>query len=304
MKAWGRLLRLSLAPTAAADIAAGIVFGSRGEWIGGASPWLLIGASLAIYHGNLAVNDWADRAHDGLTRPGRPIPSRAISPGAALALGLSLVALGAALAFCARFEVGLWMCAVALIALTYNLIGRGAWTGPLLLATCRAGNLGAGLALALWAAANRIDATAAAVLCSLYFAYVFCLSRLGRMEDAEDAAPLGRRPSVLLSACALVLIAVPLTPRWPESGAARALAFALTGLAAIGLARTAWTTRHWSRAAIESAMGMALRRLLVFTAAVALLALRPNVVAPIAVALAVLAGYPFSRGLRRIFPPS
>jgi 4-hydroxybenzoate polyprenyltransferase len=304
MKAWGRLLRLSLAPTAAADIAAGVVFGSRGAWIDGASPWLLIVASLAIYHGNLAINDWHDREHDARTRPGRPLPSGAIPARAALALGLLLVALGVALAFAAHPRCGAWMSGVAIAALAYNTIGRGAWMGPLLLAACRAGNLGAGLLLARWLGAASIETGQVAWFCGLYFAYVFTLSRLGRMEDAEDAAPLGRRPALYLSVCALVLVCVPLASRWPPASVARALALAIAASAAVGLAHAAWNTREWDRARVERAMGLTLRRLLMFTAAVAILALQPVVLAPVAVALAILCGYPLSRGLRVVFPPS
>lgn len=304
MKAWGRLLRLSLAPTAAADIAAGVVFGSQGAWMAGASPWLLIAASLAIYHGNLAINDWNDREHDAKTRPSRPLPSRAIPPVAALGVGLGLVLLGAALAFRARFECGVWMSGVALCALAYNTVGRGAWSGPMLLATCRAGNLGAGLQLARWVGVPAIEWSEIAWISGLYFGYVFALSRLGRMEDAEDAAPLGRRPSIYLAACALALLCVPLAPRWPPATTARCLALVFAGAAAAGLVKTAWSTPAWNRGLVERAMGMTLRRLLVFTGAVAILALQPAVVAPVAAALAILCGYPLSRGLREVFPPS
>ncbi len=304
MKAWGRLLRLSLAPTAAADIAAGVVFGSRGAWIDGAAPWLLIAASLAIYHGNLAVNDWHDRDHDARTRPLRPLPSAAIRPASALSVGVALVALGIALAFLADPACGRWMGGVALAALAYNTIGRGAWTGPILLAACRAGNLGAGLNLARWVGVESIETPQVAWLCGLYFAYVFTLSRLGRMEDAEDAAPLRRRPALYLSVCALVLVCVPFVPRWPPAGLARGLALAIAAAAAVGLARAAWSTPDWDRAKVERAMGLTLRRLLVFAAAIAILAVQPIVLAPVAVALAILCGYPLSRSLRRVFPPS
>jgi 4-hydroxybenzoate polyprenyltransferase len=304
MKAWGRLLRLSLAPTAAADIAAGVVFGSHGEWIAGASPWLLICASLAIYHGNLAVNDWRDRDHDARTRPGRPIPARRVTPGAALSLGLGLVGLGVGLAFGAAFECGLWMSAVAVVALAYNMFGRGGFTGPVLLGACRAGNLGAGLMLAGWMGTRTGELNEVAWLCGLYFTYVFTLSRMGRMEDAEDAAPLGRRPSLHLGVCAVVLLCVPLAPRWPPAEIARLLAFVLTAAAAAGLARAAWSTPAWDRATVERAMGLTLRRLLIFTGAVAILALQPAIAAPAVVAIGILCGYPLSRGLRGVFPPS
>jgi hypothetical protein len=221
-----------------------------------------------------------------------------------LTLGLALVCGGVALAFLARFECGLWMSAVATLALAYNLFGRGAWTGPLLLGACRAGNLGAGLMLARWTGVQEGAPLEVAWLCGLYFAYVFTLSRMGRMEDAEDAAPLARRPSVHLFVCALVLLCVPLAPRWPPAGIARIVALALVGTAAAGLVRAAWKTPAWDRSGVERAMGLTLRRLLVFTAAIAILALQPIVAVPMVVATVILCGYPLSRGLRGVFPPS
>src|SRR5882672_4413105 len=98
MLAYGRLLRLSLAPSAAADIAAGVVLAS-GLWPASGKPWLLMLASLCVYHGGMALNDWADRAADAQSRPTRPIPSGAISARVALVLALALLLTGPVLAF-------------------------------------------------------------------------------------------------------------------------------------------------------------------------------------------------------------
>ena len=91
MLALGRLLRLSLAPTALADVAAGTVLGAM-TWPDGLGPFQLMLASACVYHGAMALNDWADRAADARTRPGRPIPSGAIAPYTALALAVTLLA--------------------------------------------------------------------------------------------------------------------------------------------------------------------------------------------------------------------
>lgn len=297
-------MRLSLAPTAAADVAAGVVFGARGSWLAGWTPWLVIAASLAIYHGNMALNDWADREHDARTRATRPLPAQAISPGAALSVGSTLIVFGVCLAFLAHMASGVWMCAVASIAVAYNLVGRGPWSGPLLLALCRAGNLAAGLLLASWSGATVIDLGSVIVLCGLYGGYVFSLSRMGRMEDGEDGRALGQRPRTMLFACAMCLACVAFAPRWSEGGIARFLAFALAGASAVGLLHRAWSTAVWTRAAVESAMGLTLRRLLVFTSSVALLSLGPNIAAPVLVAATILIGYPLSRALRGVFPPT
>src|SRR6185369_8346912 len=145
MRAWGRLLRLSLAPTAAADIVAGVALGG-GAWSSRSA--LLVLASLCVYHGGMALNDWADREEDARVRPDRPIPSGRIRPGVALAVALALLAAGPCLAAAASPLSGAILAAVSLAAAAYDLRGRGPVRGPLLLGICRAGNLAAGIAFA------------------------------------------------------------------------------------------------------------------------------------------------------------
>ena len=74
--------------------------------------------------------------------------------------------------------------------------------------------------------------------------------------------------------------------------------------AALGLARTALSRTEWTRADVERAMGMCLRRLLAFTAALAALAWNPPARDALIVAALILSGYAVSAGLRRVFPPS
>ena len=72
-RTWGRLLRLSLAPTAIADVVCGgVLSGSAGH--AGLDIFRLVLASLCIYHGGMALNDWADREEDARVRPDRPLP--------------------------------------------------------------------------------------------------------------------------------------------------------------------------------------------------------------------------------------
>jgi 4-hydroxybenzoate polyprenyltransferase len=303
-RAWGRLLRLSLAPSAAADVAAGLTLASRGGWPTGAAPWLLIASSLCVYHGSLALNDWADRSHDAGTRPARPLPSGRISPRAASALALVLLLLGPALAALASPKAGLWMAGIAALASTYNLSRRGPLLGPLLLGTCRAGNLGVGpfTSSALEHEANL--RTLAIGACLLYGIYVTSISRLGRLEDGEDGAPIGHRPQRYLGIAAVALAALPLATAQvlPTSGRIAAGAIAWTG--AFGLVQLIWRRTAWTRERIEQAMGVALRRLLLFTAAVAALSFDRAHPASLIVAGLILCGYPISYWLRRVFPPS
>lgn len=273
-------MRLSLAPTAAADIVAGTLFAAHG-WPGGRAPWLLVGASLCIYHGALALNDWTDREHDARTRPTRPIPSGAVSARAALRLAIALLAGGTALAWSASNASGIALSAVALLAALYDVAGRGPWSGPLLLGLCRAGNLLAGMSVlgAAWALQPLS-------LAAGYGAYVFFVSRLGRLEDGE-AGEIGRRPSRLLATGAVCQL-VPLlwAPLWPSP------------LASVGLFVLA-LRREWSRANVLEAMGSALRLLLGYSAAVAELG-----AGSLAAFLLVILAYPLAWALRQVFPPS
>lgn len=321
-KTVGRLLRISLAPSAAADVAVGLALGAGGVWLPGAAPFLLIGAALCVYHGAMALNDWADRLGDARTRPERPIPSGAVPPRAACAGGFALVAAGIGLAASATPALGAWLAVVAGLAVLYDLRGRGPVLGPLLLALCRFGNFGLGLTAPAWLGVEGAPPLPL-VPAALYGTYVFFVSRLGRLEDDEDAGPLGGRPRRYLLAGAACLALVPVLPLapffsdaignvvWPwhsslggEGVALGALAAALVAWAgAFGLARAALTTREWTRGAVGACMGMALRRLLVFTAACALLGLAWGPAPGIVAALALL-GYPVSYGLRKVFPPS
>jgi len=314
MRTLGRLLRLSLSATACADIAAGIVLGA-GFWPGGAGPWVLIIASLSVYHGGMALNDWADRSHDAATRPDRPIPAGRVVPATALALSLGLVVLGPLLAASVDPRSGVLLATVAALAVFYDLAGRGPRLGPTLLGLCRALNVSCGVTYGLVVGTHPADGATHAVLLGLpfaYGAYVFVVSCLGRLEDGEDGLRTRRiGPRGLLTAAALLLLApsVLITtagdmPWIAERNAGiwspvLGIGIALAG--ALGLLQRALQEKDWSPARIGAVMGMALRRLLVFTSSLAILfGGRDGLI----VGLLILAGYPVSHALRKVFPPS
>lgn len=304
--ALGRLLRLSLAPSAAADIAAGLLL------VAGAIPspartLSVMLASLCVYHGGMALNDWADREEDARGGRPRPIPTGALSPAVALGLASLLLGLGPLLALAVAPRAGLVLLGVAALAVLYDLAGRGAWRGPLLLALCRAGNLGTGMALASGAASWR---PAALLAPAAYGLYVFLVSRLARLEDVEPGSRSASHPArwTVAGAAALIAIGAAATllarqarpSAWAPSGA---WAVALTVTAAIGLLRYvgAQRGRPWTPVMIQRAAGMALRRLLIATSA---LAAGAGTSTGLLVAVAILAGYPVSLALRRLFPPT
>ncbi|HEX6882573.1 MAG TPA: UbiA family prenyltransferase [Planctomycetota bacterium] len=308
--AWGRLLRLSLTPSALADIAAGVVLGA-GAWPGGARPFLLMAASACVYHGGMALNDWADRAEDARGGRPRPIPSGAIRPPAALVLALALLLAGPLVAWAVAPRCGLVLGLVAACAALYDLAGRGPLRGPLLLAACRAGNLGAGLALASTLVPFRVLLLLAPLA---YGLYVFLVSRLARLEDADPAAG-ALRPAPSLLAMILALLALGGVAAFLAahlSGAEAAgvptwtlgllpITLALAGARGLGRSLASLGFAPWQAADVQRVAGMGLRRLLVASAALALGAGTP---AGVVVAALILCGYPLSFALRRVFPPT
>ncbi len=307
MKTIGRLLRLSLTASALADAAVGVVLGAQG-WPSGPGPFVLLVASAAVYHGGMALNDWADREHDARTRPDRPIPSGAISAGAALALALGLLGSGCVAAWLVSSRTGATLTAVAVAAALYDLAGRGPWRGPLLLGLCRAGNLGAGVWLGS-ELGQRVLPETVWILPGVYGLYVFLVSRLGRLEDGEDRLEdrsLG--PAALVRAFALLLLAPGIAglaglvgPEQQGVPVAACVALALGAAGAFGLFGAAARLDRPRPEELGPLMGLALRRLLIFTAATAV---ATGTTAGWVTGLLVLAGYPLSHALRRVFPPS
>ena len=294
---WGRVLRLSLAPTAVADVLAGLVLGFGGALPEAGVALLLVAASLCVYHGGMVLNDWADREIDARSRPRRPLPAGELRPTPTLVVGLALLCLGPALAFLVGILPGFWLLGIALLVLRYDLFLRGPLQGPFLLAACRAGNLGIGLA-----AAGAFHGSALLLwsLPFLYGGYVFTVSRMGRLEDAAPGEVDHARARSFLLVAAALLVLVGCLPPYDAALGARFGAQGLALFGALGLGRAALSA-EWSAGRVEAAMGIALRRLLVFTAAASCLAGGPQ---GLWVAAGILCGFPVAWGLRRVFPPS
>lgn len=311
-RALGRLARVSLAPTALGDAVVGLAMAHAGGWPA-PRAFALIAASLLVYHGAMALNDWADRDAD--TREGRPrpIPRGEITPGAALGFAVALMLGGVAAGALVAPAVGAWMAGVAGLAAVYDLFGRGPYLGPLLLGACRAGNLAAGAVAAHATGASPVAADAGVLwVALLYGTYVFGVSSLARLEDEEDQLPLGFRPHRALSRVlnGFVLACLGTFLAWPE-GAPRPTPFLVgVGLATLGAflfaARVVvplYRRRTWTRADAGRATGALLRSLLLLQAAIALPYACVGAMGAVAVAVC-LAGYPLARALRHVFPPT
>ncbi len=145
LAALAALLRLSLAPTVLADLAAGVALAS-GAPGGVAIVARLAGVSLLLFCGGMALNGFVDRAHDALVRPTRPLPSGRISPAAALTLalcGLGGAPLLALLVGGDQARPTAWAATLlaGVIALYHTPLKRHGLLGPLLLGAVRAGDL-------------------------------------------------------------------------------------------------------------------------------------------------------------------
>ena len=310
--ALGRLVRVSLTATAIADPLVGLAVAHLGRF---AAPraYLLVPASLGVYHGAMALNDWADRAADAREGRARPIVEGAIAPGLALGVALGLIVFGVLCAALVAPAVGAWMAGVAGLAAFYDLFGRGPYLGPLLLGACRAGNFAAG-AMAARALGVTPAGTDAGLLwvALLYGTYVFGVSSLARLEDEEDQLPLGLRPhralsrvlnGFVLAALGTFLVWPADLPRPPEFLLGVGVAFGAAAAFGWRVVLPRYTRRHGTRAAAGRATGALLGGLLLVQGAIALPFALVGGGGALALAACAL-GYPLARALRRAFPPT
>lgn len=309
--AWGRLLRVSLWPSAVADAAVGLLLAHAGQWPPPARGLWLLGAALCAFAGGLALNDWTDCGQDRREGRPRPLARGELSSDSALAAALGLFALALLAARLASPWCVPWIAALIATAAAYDLAWRGAWRGPGLLAVCRAANLGAPL---VWGAAVGLRPVPGAwSACLAYGLFVFFAARVARWEDAESTREPGRSPALALLGSALCLPLVPASVMLAGEGLPSAYAWAALALALAaawplfrGAVRelgasppaSGQQTRQWAGAWA----GRALRRLLIATGSTALAG--AGAASGIWLGLAVLCGFPLSWRLRKLFPPT
>jgi len=137
---WLRLARVPAVFTALADIFAGFLL-THTHWQPLSTFFLLAGASAALYLSGMVFNDVFDVSRDRRERPGRPIPSGAISASSAAMFGSILMATGLALAAGVGIN-SLWVAIILSLAiLLYDGGLKRTWLGPLSMGTCRFLNL-------------------------------------------------------------------------------------------------------------------------------------------------------------------
>ena len=147
LRAWLQLFRVPNLFTVPGDPLAGFLIATGGRLDSRAVCAVL--ASVCIYAAGLAMNDLADFAEDLRERPKRPLPSGAISRGAAWIVVANLILLGLGLCFLVGFEAVLMGFGTVLGVVLYNFLTKKIPViGALNMGVCR------GLSLLLGAAAG------------------------------------------------------------------------------------------------------------------------------------------------------
>jgi 4-hydroxybenzoate polyprenyltransferase len=281
-----RCLRISLAPSAFADVVAGSLLGLAVS--GAFDPRRFAFAALAslgAYHGGMALNDFADREEDARDRPDRPIPSGALRPKFVLHVGLALLLVSLAAALLAGPATFAVACGLALLVPAYDFgAKRSPLAGPLLLGACRALNLGLGVTSTVGAGGVEV-VTLLAV--GGYAIYVALVSALARLE--VGFVPAGR--AAALSRCSAFAALLPSLPlrSWIAS-------------VAVALLAACWIWRErspaWTERRVREVVGRRLGATILLDAALSLAAGFPG-------AAAGLVGlYAVARALARRFPPT
>jgi hypothetical protein len=216
-----QLCRIPNVFTAAANVAAGVFLVRGGRFQKGDA--LLLCASAAFYTSGMVFNDFFDREVDARERPGRPIPSGAVSARAAAALGTALMGAGlgfAALSSLRSLGVGL---ALAAAILVYDAWAKGTALGFLIMGGCRLLNVTLGLSAAPSAAWREF--AVAPLAAGLYTA---ALTFVARDEVGGSPRTRGRIFVAFMAALAVALLAFVAARPQPLL----ALPFALVVLAA------------------------------------------------------------------------
>ena len=248
LAAFLRLCRVGMLFSPAADVVAGMCLSG--------APWTTelaraAGASVLLYAAGMVLNDHADRVEDATDRPEQPIPSGAISPAMAAAVGFGLIA--AALLSTPALA---YHASMAALVLAYDYaLKRSPLAGAVTMGVLRGANLMAGAFVAgggmptdpvIWSAAGA------------YGLYILAVTVLGIYEDeprVSARAVVGVQAVPPIVSC-LVLLALPRP--WP----AAAIGFALALAFSHGLRRRG---ARWDTAAIRASMTWLLLGTMLYT---------------------------------------
>ena len=280
-----QLLRPANSVTAMADVLAGIAIASFATPdVIGYRTILLVLAGAFLYGGGVALNDACDSELDCIERPERPIPSHRISLLSAFILAFSFLAAGVLLAFIYAPLAGIVACTTVLFIACYDCIAkRSAIAGPFMMGLCRSGSLMLGVA------ASSKALTEWWFLGVVPLAYIAAITLVGRGES-NGKNPFGKMAVALVVAVILVLGGL----AWHFS---QLLAIPYLALFAACVLPAFWyALKHPGRTSIRAAVKAGVLSLVILDAALA--ALFNDWI----YALGVLALFPVSRLLARLFP--
>lgn len=138
MTSFADILDLVRAPAALTVVGDTLAGGHAGGARFTGRRWLLPAASVLLYSGGMALNDYADRELDAEERPERPIPSGRVSAGQAIVVVSGCFTAGLVLAGAGGGRRGLGV-AVPLVGaiVLYNTAAKSTTLGPLSMAACR-----------------------------------------------------------------------------------------------------------------------------------------------------------------------
>lgn len=217
-----RLARVSNLPTVWSNVlAASVLAGGMSL-----SRLALVAAGMsALYTGGMVLNDAFDRAIDARERPDRPLPSGAISPGAAFGVGGVLLAGGVALLSVEGAGSAMAGVVLAGLIVLYDVWHRGNPASPVIMGMCRA-LVYLGTVLAAGAALS-VPVVAAAMALLFYVAGITHAAKGGAFQSPKTSWP-----ALLLALPGFVAL---------MTGDATIIAVALAALAAAAVVRAiAW----------------------------------------------------------------
>lgn len=137
LRAWLQLFRVPNLLTVPGDPLAGFLIASGGHLDARAMTPVI--AALCLYMAGLVWNDLADHKEDALERPNRPLPSGAISRGAAVLVSGNLVIFGVGICFASEnFAVAIMAVGTLLSVILYNFFAKKIPViGALVMGSCR-----------------------------------------------------------------------------------------------------------------------------------------------------------------------
>lgn len=199
--AWLQLARASNAPSVVTNALTGWTLGStinsgiHQDWFGIVH---VAAAFLCLYSGGMILNDVCDVAVDRRERPGRPIPSGAVSRTSAAVVAAILLLGGAGLLALTNVHAAIAGAALIACIVLYDLLHSYSAFSVILMGACR-GLVYAGAALAAGGPHDWGNVAVCATGLALYIALVSLIAR----REVNPSAPRSALWGVLLPATVL-----------------------------------------------------------------------------------------------------